>query len=75
MYYSQDTDQLIAKKSFSTFGVLLFSRHAFFVNSSELKFEIIAIAENETTIQHSIIDFFLLIFTMPPHKIIYLELL
>lgn len=51
MNYSQDTDQLIAKKSFSTFGVLFLSRHAFFVLSSELKFEIIAIAEHDSTIK------------------------
>ena len=73
MNYSQATDQLIAKKSFSAFGVLLLSRHAFFVLSSELKFEIIAIAVNDSTLKHSIKDFFLLIFTLPPHKIIYLE--
>lgn len=47
MYYSQDTDQLIAKKSFSMLGFLLFSIQALFVISSVLKFEIIAIAEND----------------------------
>jgi hypothetical protein len=72
-YYSHDTDQFIAKKFFSTLGVLLFSIHALFVLSSELKFEMIAIAENERTIKHSIKDFFLLIFTLSSPLILFLD--
>ena len=36
MYYLQETAQLIAKKSCSMLGVLLFSTQAFFESSREL---------------------------------------